>query len=216
MKKFPGFIEYLLIRLQRELPGSDVQRKMSPVIGELPIRGFKASKNARNSAVLALLIGNSDDNLSLLLTLRSGNLKNHRGQISFPGGMSEGNETPVETALRETWEETGIDENQITVLGSLSDLFVPPSNSVIKPIVAFTEHLPELKINSSEVEEIFEVKIKSLIDDSYYRLEKWDFNGTMVDVPFWSVHPRVPLWGATAMMIMELLTLYNEYFSKNK
>ena len=147
---------------------------------------------------------------SVLFTLRSSNLYSHRGQISFPGGRAERNENPVAAALRETWEETGIEAKDIRIIGKLSELYVPPSNAIITPIVGFINPLPLLKINSDEVETAFLIKLSSLIGT--VKREIWNFKGQDVDVPFWDVGQKVPLWGATSMILSELLGIYKEFF----
>jgi 8-oxo-dGTP pyrophosphatase MutT (NUDIX family) len=93
--------------------------------------------------------------LHIVFTLRSRNLLSHSGQISFPGGLCEVDETPVQTALRETEEEIGISNNTIEIIGQLTPLFVLPSNSYIFPVVGYSNQFLDIKINHNEVEEAF-------------------------------------------------------------
>jgi len=203
-------IRFISERLKSHLPGRKAQIKMAPSINGQFIRGFEAPKNAKESSVLLLLFPNQEDSdLNILFTLRSNNLKSHSGQISFPGGRKEKNETLLETALRETREEIGIDTSDIQVLGKLSTLYVPPSNAVIHPFVAYIDSLPETKPNHNEVVEVFPVSLNYFLENRYEK-QIWDYNGYKMDVPLWNVHNTTPLWGATAMILMEFLTLFKE------
>jgi hypothetical protein len=90
---------------------------------------------------------------------------------------------------------------------------VPPSNSIIFPVVAYSRELPDLIVNHDEVEEAFMVPIEYFLDETKYRKELWNFNNIEMDVPFWDVHHSTPLWGATAMIMSEFLEVYKEYKS---
>lgn len=209
-------IYFFINRLKQKLPGIDSQKKMAPILGDNYFRSFSPASNSKNSAVLVLLITNTSiEQIEVLLTLRSSNLNNHSGQICFPGGKSETGESFYQTALREANEEIGIDKNEINIIGELSELYVPPSNSTIHPVLAYTNHRPATINNEAEVEEVFFVELNSFINSKYYRLEQWKFDNYNVDVPLWNIHHSTPLWGATAMVLAELLDLYQEYLDTN-
>ncbi|MGA2298325.1 MAG: CoA pyrophosphatase [FCB group bacterium] len=208
------FIDFLRQRLKEQLPGQTAHLEMAPLIKEKPFRTLQASPDAIVCAVLVLLFQNKiDKKINVLLTLRSKNI-NHSGQISFPGGRSENSETAIETALRETEEEIGIHPNLIQILGTLSQLYVPPSNSLITPIVGFISDDIIFNTNSDEVDEVFSVPLDTLLNDDFLKRETWKLDYYEIDVPFWDIHHSTPLWGATAMMLKELLTLYQEFQNK--
>ncbi len=206
------FIRFLKLRIPQGLPGIKAHLKMAPIIDGKPFRKFEPDYNARKSAVLIPLI-KQDNKIKIIFTLRSSKLRSHSGQISFPGGRAELGETPIMTALRESKEEIGLPYQITKVIGTLSNLFVPPSNSVITPVVAFIENAFNYVLSEEEVEEVFEVELDKFTSNKYYKNEIWDFKGVKVDVPFWDVHPKVPLWGATAMMLSELIVLQSEHQS---
>lgn len=210
-KLISGFIQYLGERLAKDLPGLHAHRRMSPVLGGEHIRSFTPSATSRESAVLLLIHHEQNRKAEILLTLRSSTLNNHRGQISFPGGKCEPGETFTETALREAEEEVGIQRASVNVIGTLSKLFVPPSDNLITPVIAVSERIGTLNLNPDEVEEAFFVNLDKFFEDGILAREKWDFDGITVDVPLWKVHGRVPLWGATAMIMQELLSIYEDY-----
>ena len=129
---------------------------------------------------------------------------------SLPGGRSDEDESYVETALRETKEEVGIEPESIEILGMLSDLYVSHSNNLVKPVVGYMPAIPELTTNPAEVEEAFTVEVKSLAAKKNLTVENWDLKKYSYEVPYWDIH-EVPLWGATAMILNELLDLYREF-----
>ncbi len=210
------YTNFLSKRLKERLPGQTAHLLMSPTSQGKPFREFKPSANAYNSAVLLLITANQD-NLEILLTLRSKTLNSHSGQISFPGGRIEQNESIEEAALRETNEETGIDIQKITIIGHLSTLYVPPSNSIIHPVVGFIQRKDiKTTTNTDEVEEIFFVQLNDLYDKNKKFIEKWKFENNEIFVPHWKIHPTVSLWGATAMILSEFLLISEPYFTENK
>jgi 8-oxo-dGTP pyrophosphatase MutT (NUDIX family) len=120
-------------------------------------------------------------------------------------------ETYEQTALRETFEEVGIPEQHITLLGRLSDVYTPPSNSSIHPIVGWCESLPTLIVSEREVDECFTVPLQMLHSAEHLTEEEWEYRNQRMTVPFWKVHPTTPLWGATAVMLSELIELYSQW-----
>ncbi len=194
--------------LTRNLPGIQSQLKMAPFLGNQPARELIPKFDTKPSAVLLLLVYNKSK-LNVLLTLRSSTLLHHKNQISFPGGMSENNETPIQTAFREAKEEIGIDSNEIEVLGFLTDLYVQPSNTLVKPIVAWSNRLPKFKVNKNEVEDIFIIPIEYFLDKDNLFQDTWQLNNQNVAVPYWIIQDRIPLWGATAMILSEFLDIYH-------
>ena len=203
------FIYFLKDRLNKELPGFDAQIKMAMKFNSSLFRKFKPSETARKSSVLIILTGKSE--LSVLFTLRSSKLKHHRGQISFPGGRHENGEQYCETAIRETWEETGILVDKECVIGKLSNLFVPPSDSLIFPYIAYIENITEPKINPDEVDEVFLKQLDLFSLESTKKIVEMNVEGIIVDTPYWDIHPTTKLWGATSMILSELVEIYKEW-----
>jgi len=204
------FYSYIKQYSNGSLPGWPAQKKMCPV----PVKGDPTRKqpddNQGNpSSVLVPLFPGHNQDLHVILTLRTKSIR-HAGQISFPGGRAEVNETPVETALRETHEEVGIDPNSVSIAGTISPLYLDRSDSRIEPFVGFLNEKPALTRNPNEVEEIIIVKIEELLGNSLLKRETWELQNRKLEVPFWDIH-RVPLWGATAMMMSELLELYQSF-----
>jgi len=205
------FHDFLKKRLQQSLPGREAQMKMmpEPVDPNTEVPGRSIDSSGHPSGVLVPIYADGNQDLNVILTLRTDSIR-HAGQISFPGGRSEESESIVETALRETHEEIGIESKYIDVLGSLTPFYLHRTNNQITPVVGFFEHKPIMQRNPNEVEEIITVKLDMLLDEEMRETEKWDLSENSFHVPFWSFH-RVPLWGATAMMMSELLEIYQEF-----
>lgn len=207
------FIDFLSRRLEQPLPGLNAQLGMAPTpLTDGPTRELEPPPDAYKSSVLILLFPNKKGRLELILTLRNKDI-DHGGQISLPGGRSDDEESPVETALREAEEEVGIKPESVRILGMLSDLYVSHSNNLVKPVVGYLSEFPELKTNPAEVEEAFTVEVKSLAAKKNLTVENWDLQKYSYEVPYWDVH-EVPLWGATAMILNEFLELYREFKSQ--
>lgn len=209
------FIHFLEQRLLHPLPGQSAQKHMapSPVNGAIN-RLYEPPEHACKSGVLVPFVTHPELGLQLILTLRVSHIK-HGGQISFPGGRQEAGETSIETALRESSEEIGISEESVQVLGCMSSLYINKSNSLVTPVVAALKQVPVLKPDPNEVEEAFFINFEDLLKEEYKQVEQWELHAYTYKVPFWNIH-RVPLWGATAMMLSELVELYKEFSESGK
>ena len=203
-------IDYLKDRLAQHLPGQDAQIAMAPrPVDGGKLRDMNPPADVNQSSVLVLLFPNEDGELELTLTLRTNDI-DHGGQISFPGGRADDQESSIETALREANEEIGIEPDEVAIIGTLSDLYVSNSKNLVTPVVGFMQARPKFTINPSEVEEVFAVELNSLLHKKNLTVEDWNLHTYTYKVPYWDVH-RVPLWGATAMMLNELLELIREF-----
>jgi 8-oxo-dGTP pyrophosphatase MutT (NUDIX family) len=200
------FVERLAARLASgSLPGVEAQRKMSsterrwmPDPAELP--------TLRKSAVLALL-HSSPAGLAVLYTLRPSRLAHHGGQVSFPGGgWEEGDSSLVHTALRETTEELGMSTADVRILGSLTTLFIESSRNLVHPFVGWIPALPPLNPDSREVAEVLSVTLRTLWNPATVATCVRDVNGQPRAFPSFYIPPH-HIWGATAMMTSELLTI---------
>lgn len=118
----------------------------------------------RRSAVL-MLFGPGADGPVAVLTERSETLRSHASQVSFPGGRLDPGETAVEAALRETWEEVGIDPSTVEVLGSFPDLWLSPSKNAVTPIIGWCRDLDPLRVvDRGEVARVERVPVADLVD----------------------------------------------------
>jgi 8-oxo-dGTP pyrophosphatase MutT (NUDIX family) len=186
------------------LPGAPAQALLAP----RPRRGFSAGAaagSARAAAGLALLYPAGDDTL-LLLTVRGSHLARHRGQVSLPGGAIEEGETIEQAALREAAEEVGLDPEPVRVHGRLTPLPIPVSGYLLHPVVATVAPRPHVVPSQREVERLVEVPIAALVAPGALRVETRMYNGVPIEVPYYDLG-GAELWGATGMVVAELLAL---------
>jgi len=163
----------------------------------LAVEGFH-----RAGVLVPLVMGSGET--ELLFTRRTEEVETHKGQISFPGGMADtGDGDIVRTALREAEEELGIAPSLVEVQGLLDDLAVP-SGFIITPVVAILRGLPRLTPNPREVAEAFTVPLGFFCRSENGRSELREYRGVMREVWFFQ-HGEHNIWGATAMIVRQLL-----------
>lgn len=157
------------------------------------------------AAVLVPLVTRGDD-ISLLLTQRTAHLKDHPGQISFPGGRTEpGDAGAVDTALREVHEEIGIAPDAVSVVGYMHPLAVV-TGFAVTPVVGFVGGDYTLELDAYEVEEAFEVPLDFLLDAGNEVPTLRRVRG--IEARFYEYHfDGRRIWGATAVMIKSFIDL---------
>ncbi len=198
-------IENLKDLVNDNLPGFKAQQKMSPTNRNHTTKNHNP-KDAVNSSVLVLLYQKNNELYIPFIQRTSGKVK-HSGQISFPGGKCEPTDADyTATALRETQEELGITTKNITPIGNLTELYIPVSNFMVYPVLAYTEIVPQFKANPSEVENIIEMPVKQLLHDSNVDEFSFTANGFFVTAPYFKAKGH-KIWGATAMILSELKEL---------
>ena len=210
-------IEDVRQALAAPLPGPNGQKKMAPQPKAGAVDRWTQPDDCRQAGVLLLLYPHSQNGrgpeLYLALTRRTEYPGVHSGQISLPGGRQEGQESLRTTALRETMEEIGVLPNKVDIIGQLSSLYTPPSNFCIYPFVAFCATRPPFRLDPQEVAELLETPLSSLLNPAAAKEEIWHFEKYGARrVPFFDVYGH-KVWGATAMILSEFLTLLTNYLS---
>jgi len=195
-------------RLKGPLPGLKAQMRMITK----PRPGNKVYQQVEDTSLKAgvlVLLYPWRNQLHLVLTWRTARVDFHQNQVSFPGGRQEKGESFEETALREAQEELNIIPESIRILGRLTPLYIPPSNYCIYPIVAATSIRPDFRPFAHEVAEVIEVPLDHLRDPQNIRREGWTYKGAPIEVPFYAFQEH-KIWGATAMVLAELVELLSE------
>jgi 8-oxo-dGTP pyrophosphatase MutT (NUDIX family) len=157
------------------------------------------------SAVLVPFV-ETGGGLSLLFTKRTDTIGRHKGQISFPGGVEDKNDdSPVATALRESFEEIGIPSPAIQIFGLLND-FQTPSKFRVTPVAGYIKKIPKLSISKDEVAEVILVPFSEFLDPSKRRSEIRMRDGKEFEIYFYNVW-KEPIWGVTGHIIKEMVDL---------
>jgi 8-oxo-dGTP pyrophosphatase MutT (NUDIX family) len=187
--------------LSQKLPGEEAQLRMSPTF-----RGqVSREKKPMDAAVMALLYP-AKEGLHLVFIKRNAYDGPHSAQISFPGGAREqGDPSLQDTAIRETSEELGI-SHKMEVLGQLTPLYIPVSNFMVYPFVGCLFETPEFDPDPSEVQYVVEASLDKLLDPMNRDSETLVHHEMSIEAPFYRVG-KEKIWGATAMILSELLQL---------
>jgi 8-oxo-dGTP pyrophosphatase MutT (NUDIX family) len=174
-------------------------------------RRFRLDREPAAAAVLVPLVMR-DSGLHVLLTRRTDHLRDHAGQISFPGGRSEAHDAdPVATALRETEEEVGLGREHVEIIGSLPT-YSTVTSYVVTPVVALVQPDFTLALDSFEVAEAFEVPLQFLMTPAHHRRHAFEMLGQprqFLSMPWQGLSPDGRtrdyfIWGATAAMLRNL------------
>jgi len=201
-----SLIDELKEGLSRELPGQQAQYKMVPPGRERTRLENITYSNPKRAAVL-ILIYPKQEAPHIVLMKRNSYPGVHSDQISFPGGKLETFDKNLEqAAVRESNEELGILPSQVTILGELTQVYIPPSNFLVNPFVGFSEERPEFVPDNKEVTEVLEVPFSDVLNPDNSSNVELDVRGNQIEVPAYTLNGHV-VWGATAMMLSELTSL---------
>lgn len=191
-----------------QLPGKESHLKMAPSHRSEELKdALEGGYNPRLSAVMALFF-EKEEQLYLVLIRRSDYVGIHAGQIAFPGGRWEESDRNFEhTALRELEEEIGIKPERVEVLGNLTEIYVPPSNFLIKTFVGYHEGRPSYFPDVREVKEVLEIPMKELMREELIAVDYFTAFGKTEpsEAPCYKISESIKIWGASAMVIAELL-----------
>lgn len=198
---FAGSFFLSYIRAMQFLTHDDIRARFET--GGGTERRVLSLEGYARAAVLVPLIP-ANNSFDLLFTKRTDSVETHKGQISFPGGMTDASDADsIQTALREAQEEIGLPHSCIDIVGLLDDM-ATPTGFVITPVVGIVSELPTLIPNNDEVAEVFRVGLDFFAERANGRTELREFRGRHHEVWYYNWHERV-IWGATAMMIRSLL-----------
>ena len=153
--------------------------------------------------------------IRVILTVRSGRLRSHTGEVAFPGGRLEPGESIDDGARREAHEEVGLDPASTEIIGHLNTMPTVSSSSLVTPVVAILAGRPTLVAEPDEVARIFDVALADLLEDGVFEEEWWSVPGRPgiggpdgAAFPVWFFHAGGEIiWGVTARVLMELLCL---------
>ena len=200
----PKLIIKLTKVFNRRLPGESTHEKMIV----RPKQKFLEKKRTLPAAVLVLLYP-VKENWYFYLTKRTKTVAHHKGQISLPGGMLDEGESSQNAAIRETYEELGIEPKDINIIGPLTPLYIPISSFKIFPFVGCITKKTKLNIQSKEVSKVFSPSISSLINPQNKKIKISTMFGQKVKIPFFDLNDEI-VWGATSMILSEFKSILKE------
>ncbi len=199
--------------LSKPLPGLQSHLKMAPPTRKAELEAaIEAMPFAKKSAVMILLF-HENEKLKVVFIRRSFYVGIHAGQMAFPGGrFEESDKTVEETAFREIEEEIGITRNKIELLGRISDIYVPPSNFLISVFVGYLAAKPVYKPDEREVAEIIEVDFDEFLKPENKTVKSFHVPSAnhSVTAPCYQT-PQCDIWGASAMVMSELVDILSTY-----
>jgi 8-oxo-dGTP pyrophosphatase MutT (NUDIX family) len=167
-------------------------------------RSRRPEPGARRAAVLVPILP-APEGARVVYTVRTDALRDHAGQVSFPGGSLEpGDGSPRETALREAEEEVDLRPDLVEVIGELDEVYIPPSDFLVRPVVGLLRPEAELVMAPEEVEEIFSVPLTELMSPKALKEVVWEREGRLYEVRVFAAE-GYEIWGATAAMTAGLL-----------
>lgn len=173
--------------------------------GQMRVDNWRPTASTRTSAVLVPLYVDAGQ-LHVVLTRRSSRLRSHTSEVSFPGGRSDHGESPLMTALREAQEEIGLAPALVRPIGELDRFVTVGSASLVHPMVGVLAARPELVAAPEEVEHILHVPVAELLADGVFREELWPIGERERPITFFELYGDT-VWGATAAMLRQLLSL---------
>jgi 8-oxo-dGTP pyrophosphatase MutT (NUDIX family) len=209
---FNEFCQSALKLKNLPLPGEQSHHKMSP---ELRIEWLKKNRwedmNPKRAGVMALFYPDVERQTRLLLILRKVYQGVHSNQIGFPGGKVERIDKDLkDTALRETHEEVGVPPSDVEVIKELSEVYIPPSNFLVRPFMGIYHNPQPFIKEEAEVERLVEVYLRDFLDDANHIQEILNTSyAKNINVPAFKLNGYT-VWGATAMMLSEIKELLRQ------
>lgn len=202
---FQYFLQAVPKILETDLPAFEAHKKMAPLER---VESLQKEQNAiTNSKVAAVLMlcYPKDEKTHLVLIVRNSYKGVHSAQIAFPGGKYEKNDADfAATALRETFEEVGVEAEKIEIIKPFSPIYIPPSNFMVHPFLGICNENIQFKADPKEVAAIIELPIETFLSDSIViQTPMATSYSKSILIPAFEIEKHI-VWGATAMILSEL------------
>lgn len=195
----------LIAALAKPLPGAPAHALMAPQPRRAWPEGV-APENVRDAAGLLLMFPDDTGLARVVLTVRADTLERHSGQVSLPGGVIEPGESYARAALREAHEEIGLEARLVRIIGALTPIDIPVTRFRLHPVVGLSDERPALTPADGEVARILDVGVDDLTAAGCVAQTTRERDGRRIDVPAFCVAGE-EIWGATAMVLAEFLSL---------
>ena len=184
--------------------GKNFIKELEDILSRRERRPIENPGYVRAAVIVPLF--NKDGNCHLLFTRRTQEVKHHKGQISFPGGAFDDEDGDLrQTALRETFEEIGLNEKDVRIIGILDDI-VTSTNFVVTPFVGYFSYPHPFRLSRREIDELIEVPLSVLLDPASFS-EREIIDGDLKRLVYnYQCGPH-SIWGATALIVRQFLPL---------
>lgn len=205
-------VDFLKIRLQSQLPYHNIENEnLDEELKKFILQEQNNPSRPPRCCAVMLTLFQQESKIYIPCILRPQKSRVHPGQIAFPGGGREtADRNLTDTAIRETWEEIGVLVPESNILGDLTNIFVPPSHSLITPKVAFLENRPNYDIDPNEVDKVIEIPLTHLLNtkNHFEKIVAVQKNQT-IRMPAIKTGEFV-VWGATARILKEFTLLLQQ------
>lgn len=207
--EFKKTLQILNSSIKEDLPGAKAHQLLSPLRAKEK-SSYTVRNDARKAGVMVLIYPIKNE-AHIVLTQRHPYSGVHGGQISFPGGKQDPEDKNLkETALRETYEEVGVSNKEIEILGELSSIYIPPSNFHVQPLLSYSKSRPNFVKEEAEVADILDIPLKTLLKKESLQSLTVNIRGYNREVPCFKVDEHI-IWGATAIVISELIYMIRSH-----
>ncbi len=212
---FPIFIDHIPKIAKENLLGAKAHLKLAPLERKHFNENTDYSKLAPRKAAVLMLFYPKNGQTHFVLIQRNTYPGVHSSQIAFPGGKVEDIDADIfETALRETHEEVGISPTQISIVRSFTEIYIPPSNFMVYPVLGISHQELQFIPQESEVASIIEVPLLDLLNPENFSSKVMDTSyAKAISVPTF-LFKKHHIWGATAMILSELKEVLLNSFNK--
>ena len=205
------FRDELQAALNETLPGYTAQKRMAPSGRSI----LPPGNPGRKAAVAIVIYKDQNQNKKIVLIKRPVYSGPHSGQIAFPGGKMDPEDSDlVGTAIRECYEEIGIQLTASNYIGPLSQLHISVSSFLVHPYIFLLDLFPVFKPNEKEVIYLIHVALTDLLDEGLVKETLMGIRNEEIVVPYYDIQNEI-VWGATAIMLAEFIAILKKIDTKN-
>ena len=212
IQSFEDFIQQMEKTLKNPLPGYVAHRKMAAeVLNHRKLYEYDPLRTKTGSVLIHFY--EKDSRIFITLIERQKYDGVHSGQISFPGGKKDKADSSVYiTALREAEEEVNIYRDQVKIIGSLSPIYIAASDFKVHPILGYSLTIPDFVADKKEVAKIINFPVEQFLTYGIIKETLLNIQGTQIQTPYYDIEGKI-VWGATAMILSELIAVVQTFAS---